>query len=385
MFWTPGKFKNLSALAEAGLLASSPMRDRGAEFCHSTWKQIFSHAEFKPLDFSSTAAHQKSTEDLIAALYCLGKASLDLPYVASLAAQAAIAPEVLAAFGSPEQKAKYLPGIQSGTALAAICNSEAGSGTNLKAMKSTCSVTDSGMGTLRAFKPLATNAFGAQHIFVSAWLKSAAYPTPRMEMFLVDAKHAVTGAVAGDLNGFRTGNCGSLTIEDAEIDVMASRLCTNGSGVAIFRHCFDFERLYLAAIVAGVLEGIEEATLNDLAARANLLDKQYVQSKVVAVAAARTKLNALIHMVLSGGLADLSHRQTELSLLKWICAEEAVAAVHAAGELAGWGSLNENNIFNKAARDFSALRFFGGTVELQKMTIFGWLTRHFETKNVKAA
>lgn len=386
MLWTSDKSDKLENLATETLMRSWLERDRDGRFCFETWQKFFTHTEFPKLRFDSAESHNSSTIDLMSALYSISRGGLDLPFAASLAAQAAIAPEIIAKFGSSDQKTRLLPGIQSGYEVAAICNSEPGCGSNLKGMKSVCATDDDGVTKLTASKPLVTNAFEAKHLFVSAWEKRASSSTdPKLELFVIDSVGVKTENVALGLNGFRTGNCGALSIDELIVSPETSRLGPSGSGFAIFQHCFDCERLYLAVLVSGVLSGLEDRALKVIEGRPDLNDKQYVQEKLVSLVAVRTKIDALVHLVLSRGLNNLSQSQIELSLLKWLCSEDAPVAVTTIGDLNGWNSLVRADLFNKISRDFAALRFFGGTVELQKITIFSWMTREFRRKNLRAA
>ncbi len=319
------------------------------------------------------------------ALYTLGKLSLDLPFISSLAAQAAITTELLMKFGSADQKARYLEGIQAGRTLAAVCNSESGAGTNLKSMTSVVSEITDGFGKFTARKPLATNAAGAQLVFVSAWQQLLGKPKATLEMFLVQPSREETASVAPTLEAFRTGNCGSLLIQDMGIDLTASRMGPTGTGLEVFRYCFDYERLYLGVLVASVLEGIETTVLEELSARPNLRDKQYVQEKAIAVTIVKTQLQSLVNMILSRGLENLGDAQVELALIKMLCADDASTAVQQSCDLMGWRGIRNDSLIGKVSRDFGALRYFGGTVELQKMSIFGHITRNLGSPRAQAA
>ncbi|MBX9767995.1 MAG: acyl-CoA/acyl-ACP dehydrogenase [Bdellovibrionales bacterium] len=384
MFWQTGKSQDLVAIA-AELKSTWSERNQAASFDRDAWSKIFSSSELPKLEFGTTGKHQESSVELMRALYTLGRSSLDLPFISSLAAQAAVTTELLQKFGSTQQQGKFLQKIQSGQALAAVCNSESGAGTNLRSMTSSVTETAEGHGRMTVRKPLATNASGAEVVFVSAWQQLLGRPKPTLEMFAIEPQADHTESVAHSLEAFRTGNCGSLLIPAMEIDLTSARLGESGTGLEIFRYCFDYERLYLGVLVASVLEGVEETVLETLHEREGLRDKQYVQEKAIAVTVAKTKLIALVNMVLSKGLEHLSKAQVELSLIKMLCATEAATAVQDACDLMGWRGIKNDSLIGKVARDFSALRYFGGTVELQKMTIFGHITSDVGLSRVKAA
>ncbi len=371
MLEVPRKSDLMTVVCEE-LAKSSSTRDREAEFCRKSFDSLISSLDFPRLDFSSPTRHAESNLALMEALRTVARLTLDLPFAASVAAQTAIAPELIGRFGSDAQRARLLPRIQDGRDLVAICNSEEGTGSNLKGTKSICGVAEDGSAALAAHKPIGTNAFNADKVLVSAWERRTG-TNPTLEVYVVDATSARTYNVADSLGGFRTGNTGSLSIDALRIDLEASRLGTRGTGVAALKACFDFERLYLGVLVAGLLEGLEAVLLSRLSARPHLLEKQYAQEKAIGLTTVKAKLQALILAVTSRGFDRLSRSQVELSLIKWICADEALQAVQAASDLTGWSSLTTSDPLNKAQRDLAALRFFGGTVELQKMTIFSSL------------
>ena len=383
MIITSPQVESFAVLARDLLRPTILKRDREAKFCLESWKSIFAHPDFIPLDFGSEDSHQTTTLGMMSSLHAIGRGSLDLPFIASVAAQSAIVPEIIARFGTSAQK-KNLPEIQAGHALAAVCNSETGSGTNLKNMISVCTIASDGMGVLSARKPLATNASGAKWALVSAWKKEGA-SLPVLEMYLVETTNLQTKDMASQLTGFRTGNCGQYEIENQNIDAGAIRLGPPGGGVSVFRYCFDLERLYIGVLVSGVLAGLEELALSTLMSKPHLLDKQFIQEKIIGLFTTRAKVDSLVHYIVSQGLAKIGQHQVELSLLKWICAAEVSGVIQQAGEICGWMNMKEDDVFNKCARDASALRFFGGSVELQKMNIFSWITRSKDHARAKAA
>ncbi|CAN5489392.1 hypothetical protein BH10BDE1_BH10BDE1_22940 [soil metagenome] len=364
--------KSVETLEDIGseLAASANSRDRNAEFSREMFDRVFSHPDFPRLDFSTRESHARSTLQLIGALQSIGRTSLDLPFISSLAAQAAIAPELVAKFASAEKRNAHLPKLQSGVDLAAICNSEEAGGTQLKTMTSRCVIDANGVGTMNVVKPIATNASGAGTVLVSAW-EQRIDEVPTLQMYIVGVDAVNARAVASTrLSGFRTGNCGSLTITNAQIEAEECRLGSTAPPLAAFRHCFDFERLYLGSLVIGILDGLEALVLDRFKSRTSLHDKQFVQEKVIAITIVRAKLQALFGAIVARGFDTLHRSQIELSLLKWMCAEDVPAAIQQASDIGGWNSYGEDDTMNRVARDIAALRFFGGTVELQKMTIF---------------
>lgn len=357
----------------AELASTATARDRASEFNRAMFDRVFAHPDFPRLDFSTRETHARSSLQLIEALQTIGRTSLDLPFIASIAAQAAIAPELVARFANPEKSAEHLARLQTGVDLAAICNSEETGGTQLKTMTSRCVVDANGTGTLNVAKPIATNASGARTALVSAW-EQRPDQVPSLQMYIVGVEATNASAISAQrLSGFRTGNCGSLTIHDARIEADQCRLGSAAAPMAAFRHCFDSERFYLAALVIGVLEGLEGLVLERFRTRTSLHDKQFVQEKAIALSVVRAKLQALFGAVLGRGVDKLHQSQLELSLLKWMCAEDVPAAIQQASDISGWNSFGEDDTVNRVARDIAALRFFGGTVELQKMTIFSAL------------
>ncbi len=348
-----------------------PERERTGTFAQAAWDDCGSSGLLRP---------NVSLRDRAWSLHALTAAGLDIPFASSLTAQI-VAVELLREFGTEDQKSRLLGRLADGSLLAAVGNSESTGGTRLRAMRTRVSTGENGMSRIDGEKSCTTNAGRAGLLLVSAWCESDG--EDRIDLFLLEPGTGILQQpLSQSLGGFRTGLLGRIRLSGAPIDLQSQRLGPPGSGLRIFRRCFHLERLLLSAVVAGALAGLEAHLTESLLARdpdANgLLQNQYVQDKIVKLASTRTQMEALLEAVLARGEAgeDLDSLERELATLKGMTNLEAFDATMAGFEALGHTAYAESDPSQKLLRDLTGFRFFGGTRELQKISLFNdWLAR----------
>lgn len=369
-----GSTRKFEAIAETLLRPSLLTRDQDGRFDTGIWLQ-FADAGLFGVGRSKRSLDLKH---LAAVFYRLAERSLDVPLVCTFAAQSVVARELLLQFGSEEQIARYLPEIESGKLIAAVCNSEPGAATDLRKIASECNVGADGVASLKFHKPCVTNGDGSL-FFVSAWKKSG-LGKPSISVFIVEKSEVESRNVTADLSGFRTGLTGSVQGDIANFPAAERELRKNA--FEVFRHCFNIERLFIGVIVAGALRGLENEALAILQTSIASVDEQWRQDKLIRVSSARIQLDALIETILQ---KDLERCSAELGVLKMFVNEQAFDAAMAFLELSGHRSLSKTHVAQKLVRDLTALRFFGGTTELQKISLFAQLIAGARASHVEKA
>lgn len=303
----------------------------------------------------------------------LCRQSLDLPWVTSLGASCVIAPDLINQFCFYEKKKELLSEMVNSGLQFCIANSESGAGTNLALMQSELQETATGS-TLNVKKDCATNASIADWFIVSAKRKSV--EKYRFDIFLLPKALVHVTPIEAKLMGFRTSATGKIEFSIDNIAVESYLIGTAGSGLKQFQRCFDMERLLLAAAVSGLLQAIEDMAVGILEKKGkSFSERQYLQQKLLVIFSAKEKIWSLVERVVR---ADQGQFGQQLGLLKWLVITDGLDAALAFFELTGQTALFTDHFSQKIVRDFMALRFFGGTMELQKMSIFSLYQNHLE-------
>ncbi|MEQ1876569.1 MAG: acyl-CoA dehydrogenase family protein [Bdellovibrionia bacterium] len=320
------------------------------------------------------------------AFHSLGLNSQDIPFGVSCVAQY-IAVELLSRFGSAPQKEKYLAGLVSGRQIAAICNSEAGAGTDVRAICSQGTVTGRTI-ALNIEKRGATNLSMADLLICSVW-KHGAGPKPALEVMLIDAKLATQVSFNGKLAGFKTGLTGSASAHGLSLSLDDAQLGGDFIGFGILRHCFNLERLLISSLIAGCLESAAQEGAKHILTQQSfgkpLAEHQYVQDKIVTIFGAGRRLSTLVTALNSGEgeitPESLAKRTKDLALLKLATIDEGFAGFNAYLELCGFVGYTQNHAAQKFVRDHMALRMLGGTKEQQKILLFGEVLEEIKNAN----
>ncbi len=370
-------FRNVGSVE---LRPSLLQRDGEANTDRKLWRKIAEAGLFARRDgFLSTQAFQ-FCESIIG----LAHGSFDVPFCSSLSAHWLVT-ALIQQFGSSEHQLKYLAKMRRGELIGAICNAEDTAGSQLKRIRSNLAMNSNGSGFFKAHKPLVTNVPIADIFVVSALVSNGQEP-PQMELFLLDRDQVKVTDGTSNLSCFRTSPTGSLTAEIADFRPEKYRLVSSEKTMAFLTCCFDLERILVPSVMIGALYGAEEIAFSEIERRKqlgnDLSSKQYVQQKVLQIYMARTKMEALSAFIFSGLKdEDLRAHNGELALLKMICIKDGLTASLCLFELMGFGAIDVNHPAQKLVRDVAALRYFGGTLEQQKMTIFHELYQGFLARN----
>jgi len=356
---------------------------------NSIWKTLATETNlFKMIAPEALGGEALGMAEMSSALYGLALGGMDVAIASSFAAHSAIGADLLLKFGTPAQIAKYLPSIFDGSRIAAICNSEENTGTDIRKIKSHVRTSESGKTLLTTTKGCVTNASIADLLFVSAW-NPKGENDKSIDVFLVEGSEIDRQPINHLLGGFRTGWTGKIHGVDIPLVREERIIGEKVGGFRIFRRCFNLERLYMAVMVSGILEGLENDARKALATReangSGIAAHQYIQEKIVQSFATRTKMNAIIETIVNAGDARLGEFERELGVLKLLIMEDAFDTANAHFEMMGYRSYLEDELPQKIIRDMLALRFFGGTKELQKMTIFQAIVHGDNDRKLKAA
>lgn len=161
--------------------------------------------------------------------------------------------------GSPEQKAKFLPGLIAGTKVGALAMSESGAGSDVVSMRTTAKKVDGGY-VLDGTKMWITNGPDAHLIVVYAKTEPDK-GSKGITAFLVEKSFkGFSCARKLDKMGMRGSNTGELVFESVFVP-SENVLGEVNRGVKVLMEGLDLERLVLSAGPLGIMQSAMDVVL----------------------------------------------------------------------------------------------------------------------------
>jgi len=152
--------------------------------------------------------------------------------------------------GTPEQQARWLPGVCSGKAITAVAVTEPGAGSDVAGLR-TRARRDGDHWVIDGTKMFITNGVHADVVIVAARTDSAAKGSRGISLFLVErGTPGFTVGRALDKSGWRSSDTAELVFDGCRVPASALLGKENEGFYAIMRN-FQRERLALAAMAVG--------------------------------------------------------------------------------------------------------------------------------------
>ena len=279
--------------------------------------------------------------------------------------------QCLAQWGSPEQKARYLPAMARGELIGCYCLTEPQAGSDVAGLQSTA-VLDGDEYVLNGDKIWITNGGIAQVALVFA----NADPPQRQRglcAFVVDT--GLPGferqPMPGRELGHRAADHARIRLNNLRVP-RGALLGEAGQGFKVAMSALDHGRLGVAAGALGVGQACLEACVDFARSRRQfgqrLSDFEMIQAVIADMAADVEAARMLVYR--AAWLKDQGQRATrEVSIAKLFATE---AAVKAAGEAVllhgGRGYSNEYPV-ERYYRDIKGLQIYEGTAHIQRIVI----------------
>ncbi len=372
--------KTLKEICEIHVQKTSAVRDAQGSFhgdLYNLIRDVGVHKAYVPRAYGGS---EYSLSQICKLYFDLSRYSLDLPFSVSIAATTVIAVDLIRTFAVQKDHQRLLEKLVHEPLHFCIANSEAGTGTNPLHLRT--SLVDS---KFVGVKSCATNAPIADYFLISSKVPGA--ERANVEVFLVPKEMVTVDPLQDQMIGFRTSPSGKVSFEIENFNSEQYRLGPAASGVMQFRRCFDMERLLLCAMVAGLLQGVEDLAISEVQRRDQVshgfAERQYIQQKVVQIFSAKQKLWSLVEAAAQE--AQVETLGPQLGLMKIVAIEDGMAAALNLVEIFGHSALFKGHIAEKILRDFLTLRFFGGTQELQKISTFAQLMKAGAKPSLKVA
>ncbi|KAL7792602.1 acyl-CoA dehydrogenase NM domain-like protein [Trichoderma ceciliae] len=177
----------------------------------------------------------------------------------SYAAHSQLCVNQLSLNGTPQQKARYLPGLIAGTSVGALAMSESGSGSDVVSMRTSARPVDGGY-VLNGSKMWITNGPDA-HVIVVYAKTEPEKGSKGITAFLVDTKaEGFSCARKLDKMGMRGSNTGELVFDNVFVPGENILGKING-GVHVLMEGLDLERLVLSAGPLGIMQASLDVAL----------------------------------------------------------------------------------------------------------------------------
>ncbi len=275
--------------------------------------------------------------------------------------------------GSPAQQERWLPRLASGELLCAYALTEAGSGSDAAAMRTTARRDGDGW-LLHGSKRFITNAgvaglytvFAktdpeAGHAGISAFLVEA--ETPGFEVARLEPKLGITGSTTGE-----------LVLDGCRVPA-ESLLGAEGEGFRLAMRILDRSRPGVAAQALGIAQGATDYAL-EYARTRETMGKPIAQHQLIAAKLAdmETKTEAARGLLYRfGRMVDEGAAEEELTkasaMAKLFCGDVAMEVTTEAVQiLGGYGYIKEYPV-ERMMRDAKITQIYEGTQEIQRLVI----------------
>ncbi len=284
-------------------------------------------------------------------------------------------------YGTPEQKAKYLPDLCSGKKLGAFGLTEPGAGTDAQGQQ-TKAVLDEATNewVLNGSKCFITNGKEADVyviIAVTGKIEKRGRVQKEISAFLVEK--GTPGFTFGTKEN-KMGICASSTYELIFTDCRIPKeniLGAKGKGFGIAMHTLDGGRIGIAAQALGIAEGALETTINYVKERKqfgrSIAQFQNTQFQLADMA---TKVEAAKMLVYKAAMKKAQYQEdhktsysVEAAMAKLCAAEVAMEVTTKCVQLhGGYGYIKEYDV-ERMMRDAKITEIYEGTSEVQRMVI----------------
>ena len=273
-------------------------------------------------------------------------------------------------WGSPEQKAKYLPGLISGDHVGSLAMSEAGAGSDVVSMKLKADAVQGGY-VLNGTKFWITNAPHADTLVVYAKTDGSA-GSRGITAFLIEKD--MPGFSIGqkiEKVGMRGSPTAELVFDDCEVPEENLMGPLNG-GVGVLMSGLDYERVVLAGLQLGIMQACLDCVIPYLRERKQfgkpIGSFQLMQAKVADMYVALQSARAYTYAVAKACDAGNTTRFDAAGVIllssenAFRVAAESVQALGGAGYTLDWP-------VERYMRDAKLLDIGAGTNEIRRMLI----------------
>lgn len=277
--------------------------------------------------------------------------------------------------GSPDIKARYLPRVAAGEAIAAFALSEPDAGSDVAALQ--CRATRTAHGyRLDGEKTWISNGGIADFYCVFARTRApelrpdGTTAADGISAFVVDAASAGL-SIARRIDTLSPHPLATLRFEGCHVPA-AQRLGAEGEGFKLAMRTLDVFRTSVAGAAVGFAQRALDEALAHARSRAmfgkTLADFQLTQAALADMASGIDAARLLTYR--AAWLRDRGERATsEVAMAKMAATETAQQVIDRAVQMFGGRGVSRGEIVERLYRDIRALRIYEGATEVQKLII----------------
>jgi acyl-CoA dehydrogenase len=289
-------------------------------------------------------------------------------------------------FGSPALKARYLPPVRDGRAIAAFALSEPEAGSDVAALATTAKADGASHLRINGSKTWISNGGIADHYVVFA--RSGEGPAAKgLSAFVVDAD-APGLSIAERIEVIAPHPLATLRFKEVRVP-LANRLGGPGDGFKVAMATLDVFRSTVGAAALGFARRALHETVERAASRklfgAPLAELQLTQG-AIADSASEVDASALLvyraAWTKDQGAARVSR---EAAIAKMFATEAAQRVIDRAVQLHGGFGVTKGVKVEELYREIRALRIYEGATEVQKVVIARELLKQRAGKSALAA
>jgi len=342
--------------------------DASNEFPMDLWEKMGAlglHAITVPEEDGGSAmgylAHCVAVEEISRA-----SASVGLSY----GAHSNLCVNQLRRWGTPEQKAKYLPKLISGEHVGSLAMSEPGAGSDVVSMKLRAEKRNDRY-VLNGNKMWITNGPDASTLIVYAKTDPDAGPRG-ITAFLIEKGFAgFTTAQKLDKLGMRGSNTCELVFEDCEVP-FENVLGEEGRGVNVLMSGLDYERVVLAAGPVGIMAAALDVVVPYVHEREQFGQPigtfQLMQGKLADMYTTTNACRAYVYAVAQACDRGETSRKDAAGCILYAAEKATQVALDAIQCLGGNGYINDYPT-GRLLRDAKLYEIGAGTSEIRRMLI----------------
>ena len=298
----------------------------------------------------------------------LARASASLAFIVESHNSGCIHP--IAAFGTEEQKGRFLQGLASGQVLGSLALLEDGGGLDLADLKTTASSDGEGfkISGRKAFVPMASHA----GLFIVA-----ARTDKGPSLFIVEKGAGVRPGNEEEMLGIR--GAGIATVEFDNVHVPAGNILgPEGGAGKILDSVFDLDKMALAAGSVGVSQAAIEASIEYSKIRVQFgqpIAKFQAIQTMIADMAIETEASRMLVYRAAAARDSGDDTRAPAALAKGHAADASVRVGNRAVQVHGGVGYTKEMPVERYYRDAMALAVYPSTTDAQKLTLAGELLK----------
>ncbi|WP_432663307.1 acyl-CoA dehydrogenase [Wukongibacter baidiensis] len=294
----------------------------------------------------------------------------------SYSVQTSLCMGALNAFGTEEQKQKYLPDLCTGRKVGSFGLTEPNAGTDASGVQ-TIAVKDGDHYVLNGQKCFITNSPIADTFVIFA-MTDRSKGTRGISAFIVEKEYAgISIGKIEDKMGIRSSQVGEVVLEDCRVPA-ENLLGKEGKGFGIAMKTLDGGRIGVAAQALGIAEGALEETITYMKERKQFGKQLYkFQYLAFRMADLKARIEQARYLVYKAAMDKNDGKPYAVSaaLAKMTASDCAMyVTTNCVQMLGGYGFIKEYPV-ERMMRDAKITQIYEGTNEVQRMIISGDMFR----------